>query len=86
MKAPSSETGTRYDITSGAEEVCWEGKAGTWRTGERRAFKTFVDSTDKTPLRSCFSFLIHIDIRPLKMHVLYAFCFGCTCYGFFSQA
>ena len=75
MKAPSSETGTCYDITSGAEEVCWEGKAGTWRTGERRAFKTLWTQLTELQTAAVFPFLIHIDIRPLKMHVLYAFCF-----------
>lgn len=40
MKAPSLVTEMHYDATSGPGEAGWEGKTGTWRTGQRQAFKT----------------------------------------------
>lgn len=74
MKVPSSVTETRYDITSGPEEVFWERKTGTRRTGERQAFKTLWTQLTKIQQR-LFSLLNPFKHSLLKMHVLYAFCF-----------
>lgn len=62
MKAPSLVTETRYDVTSGPEEVCWEGKTGTRRTGERQAFKTVWTQLTKIQQQLFFPFLIHVNI------------------------
>lgn len=64
-------------MTLPAEQRRCAGKGRLERGGLERDELLKLLWTQLTKLHSAavFSFLIHIDIRPLKMHVLYAFCF-----------